>query len=57
MLSVSLLAYSETRMEEGYLLLNSKEFSPCSIIAAYAAEEPGEYPSEGALPIQPAYRR
>jgi hypothetical protein len=45
MLSVSLLAYSETRMEEGYVLLNSKEFSPCSIIAAYAAEEPGEYPA------------
>jgi len=44
MLSVSLLAYSETRMEEGYVLLNSKEFSPCAIIAAYAAEEPGEYP-------------
>jgi len=46
MLSVSLLAYSETRMEEGYVLLNSKEFSPCAIIAAYAAEEPGEYPSD-----------
>ena len=45
MLSVSLLAYSETRMEEGYVLLNSKEFSPCAIIAAYAAEEPGEFPS------------
>ena len=45
MLSVSLLAYSETRMEEGYVLLNSKEFSPCAIIAAYAAEEPGEYPA------------
>jgi len=45
MLSVSLLAYSETRMEEGYVLLNSKEFSPCAIIAAYAAEEPGEYPT------------
>jgi len=45
MLSVSLLAYSETRMEEGYVLLNSKEFSPCALIAAYAAEEPGEYPS------------
>jgi len=44
MLSVSLLAYSETRMEEGYVLLNSKEFSPCAIIAAYAAEEPGEFP-------------
>lgn len=44
MLSVSLLAYSETRMEEGYVLLNSKEFSPCAIIAAFAAEEPGEYP-------------
>jgi len=41
MLSVSLLAYSETRMEEGYVLLNSKEFSPCALIAAYAAEEPG----------------
>lgn len=45
MLSVSLLAYSETRMEEGYVLLNSKEFSPCAIIAAYAAEEPGGYPA------------
>jgi hypothetical protein len=45
MLSVSLLAYRETRMEEGYVLLNSKEFSPCTIIAAYAAEEPGEYPA------------
>ncbi|PRY53865.1 hypothetical protein B0I27_103338 [Arcticibacter pallidicorallinus] len=45
MLSVSLLAYSETRMEEGYVLLNSKEFSPCSIIAAFHAEEPGEYPA------------
>jgi len=44
MLSVSLLAYSETRMEEGYELLNSKEFSPCAIIAAFAAEEPGEFP-------------
>ncbi|PRY55226.1 hypothetical protein B0I27_101194 [Arcticibacter pallidicorallinus] len=45
MLSVSLLAYSETRMEEGYVLLNSKEFSPCSIVAAFHAEEPGEYPT------------
>ncbi|PRY53319.1 hypothetical protein B0I27_104330 [Arcticibacter pallidicorallinus] len=45
MLSVSLLAYSETRMEEGYVLLNSKEFSPCSIIAAFHAEEPGGYPT------------
>src|SRR5690606_23355118 len=45
MLSVSLLAYSETRMQEGYVLLNSKEFSPCSIIAAFHAEEPGEYPA------------
>ncbi|PRY55271.1 hypothetical protein B0I27_101240 [Arcticibacter pallidicorallinus] len=45
MLSVSLLAYSETRMEEGYVLLNSKEFSPCAIIAAFHAEEPGEYPA------------
>jgi len=46
MLSVSLLAYSETRMEEGYVLLNSKEFSPCALIAAYAAEEPGEFPAD-----------
>jgi len=45
MLSVSLLAYAETRMEEGYVLLNSKEFSPCGIIAAFAAEEAGAYPS------------
>ncbi|WP_407431587.1 hypothetical protein [Arcticibacter sp.] len=45
MLSVSLLAYAETRMEEGYVLLNSKEFSPCAIIAAYAAEEAGAYPA------------
>ncbi|WP_407430526.1 hypothetical protein [Arcticibacter sp.] len=45
MLSVSLLAYSETRMEEGYVLLNSKAFSPCGIIAAFAAEEAGAYPS------------
>jgi hypothetical protein len=45
MLSVSLLAYAETRMEEGYVLLNSKAFSPCGIIAAYAAEEAGEYPA------------
>ncbi|PRY54596.1 hypothetical protein B0I27_102365 [Arcticibacter pallidicorallinus] len=45
MLSVSLMAYSETRMEEGYVLLNSKEFSPCAIIAAFHAEEPGEYPA------------
>ncbi|PRY55076.1 hypothetical protein B0I27_10135 [Arcticibacter pallidicorallinus] len=45
MLSVSLLAYSETRMEEGYVLLNSKEFSPCSIIAAFHAEEAGGYPA------------
>ncbi|MGV3706464.1 MAG: hypothetical protein ACO1NU_13910 [Arcticibacter sp.] len=44
LLSVSLLAYSETRMEQGYLLLNSKNFSPCALIAAYAAEKPGEYP-------------
>jgi len=51
MLSVSLLAYSETRMEEGYVLLNSKEFSPCVIIAAYAAEEPGEFP-EGLVNIE-----
>jgi len=45
MLSVSVLAYRETRMDEGYVLLNSKEFSPSALIAAYAAEEPGEYPS------------
>lgn len=45
MLSVSLLAYSETRMDEGYVLLNSKEFSPCAILAAFAAKEPGEYPA------------
>lgn len=45
MLSVSLLAYRETRMEEGYVLLNSQEFSPCALIAAYAAQSPGEYPS------------
>jgi len=45
MLSISLLAYSETRMEEGFVLLNNKEFSPCAVIAAFAAEEPGEYPS------------
>ena len=51
MLSVSLLAYSETRMEEGYVLLNSKAFSPCAIIAAYAAEEPGEYP-EGPVSLR-----
>lgn len=45
MLSVSLQAYSETRMDEGYVLLNTREFSPCALIAAYAAEEPGEYPT------------
>ena len=44
MVSVSVLAYSETRMEEGYVLLNSKEFSPCALIAAFPADEPGEYP-------------
>lgn len=45
LLSVSLLAYSETRMEEGYVLLNSKAFSPCALIAAYPAGNPGEYPT------------
>ncbi|MGV3704127.1 MAG: hypothetical protein ACO1NU_02010 [Arcticibacter sp.] len=45
MLSVSVLAYRKTRMDEGYVLLNSKEFSPSALIAVYAAEEPGEYPS------------
>ena len=45
LLSVSLLAYSETRMEEGYVLLNNKEFSPCALIAAFPADEQDEYPA------------
>lgn len=45
MLSISLLAYRYTPMSEGYVLLNSKEFSPCAIIAAYEAAECDEYPT------------
>lgn len=44
MLSVSILAYKQTGMKEGLMLLNSKEYSPCAIIAAFPAEEPGCYP-------------
>lgn len=44
MVSMSLLAYKETSMKDGLVLLNSKEFSPCAIIAAFAASDPGEYP-------------
>lgn len=44
MLSISFLAYRYTPMEEGFVLLNSKEFSPSAIIAAFPAEEPDKYP-------------
>lgn len=44
MLSMSILAYKQTGMKDGLMLLNSKEYSPCAIIAAFPAEEPGCYP-------------
>lgn len=45
MVSISILAYRYTPMSEGYVLLNSKEFSPCAIIAAYEATACDPYPA------------
>lgn len=44
MMSMTLLAYKETGMKDGMVLLNSKEYSPCAIIATFPAENPGCYP-------------
>lgn len=45
LLSMTLMAYSaELRGER--VLLNSREFSPCAVIAAFAAEEAGELPGQ-----------
>ena len=50
LLSMTLMAYSGNSMNEGGVLLNSREFSPCALIAAFAAAEVGELPGE---PIEP----
>lgn len=44
MVSMSLLLYKETNMSEGLILLNSRAFSPCAIVAVFPAEAPGDYP-------------
>jgi len=46
LLSMTLMAYSGMSRDEGGVLLNSREFSPCALIAAFAAEEAGELPGE-----------
>lgn len=44
MVSMSILLYKATNMGDGLILLNSREFSPCAIVAVFPAEAPGGYP-------------
>ncbi len=46
LLSMTLMAYSGISRDNESTLLNSREFSPGALIAAYAAEEVGELPGE-----------
>jgi hypothetical protein len=46
LLSMTLMAYSGISRDSENTLLNSREFSPSALIAAFAAEEVGELPGE-----------
>lgn len=50
LLSMTLMAYSGRNMEEGAVLLNSRECSPCALIAAFAAAEVGDLPGRALEP-------
>ncbi|WP_069658580.1 hypothetical protein [Arcticibacter eurypsychrophilus] len=44
LVSMSLILYSNVSQTNECILLNSQEFSPCSIIGAFQSEEPSDYP-------------
>ena len=44
LVSMSLMLYSTVSQTNESILLNSKEFSPCAIIAAFQSKKPSDYP-------------